>query len=409
MADFTEVSSQGWFSRIMESIKGVLVGFVLFLVAFPLLAWNEYRALKTAKSLEEGGKKLVQLDSPEVKSDNEGQFVSFNGLATTDETLKDDVFPVSSEKTIHLVRKVEMYQWKENVTEKEETKLGGKKEKVKEYNYVKEWSDKHIDSAGFNSGGKAKKQEDTGETLENPPFPFDNKTFTAKKVTVGSFVLPDELVKKIHKDEPLPVAEPAKKAESGDDAPKVPEKFVYKDGGFYKGASPGAPVIGDVRVSFSVTKPTDVSVYGKQMDNTVTGYKTDVGDTLFELRMGKMSGSDMIKAAEGENVMFTWILRVVGFLMMAFGLYMMFSPLVVIADVVPMFGSLLSAGAAIFAIMIALPLTFLTIGIAWVAVRPMVGIPLVVGAIALIVGGIFLFRRKKKPAGPGAADARPSA
>jgi hypothetical protein len=38
MADsFTETTSQGWLSRLMESIKSVLLGLVLFVLAFPLL------------------------------------------------------------------------------------------------------------------------------------------------------------------------------------------------------------------------------------------------------------------------------------------------------------------------------------------------------------------------------------
>ena len=38
---FTEVTSQGWGSRLLASIKGVLVGGAFFLGAFPLLVWNE--------------------------------------------------------------------------------------------------------------------------------------------------------------------------------------------------------------------------------------------------------------------------------------------------------------------------------------------------------------------------------
>ena len=50
----TEVTSQSWFSRIVESIKSVLVGGAFFVLSFPVLFWNEGRAVRTAKSLEEG-------------------------------------------------------------------------------------------------------------------------------------------------------------------------------------------------------------------------------------------------------------------------------------------------------------------------------------------------------------------
>ena len=45
---FTEVTQQSWFSRITGAVKGILVGLVLFVVSFPLLFWNEGRAVQTA-------------------------------------------------------------------------------------------------------------------------------------------------------------------------------------------------------------------------------------------------------------------------------------------------------------------------------------------------------------------------
>src|SRR5262249_27727473 len=153
------------------------------------------------------------------------------------------------------------------------------------------------------------------------------------------------------------------------------------DGQFYKSvkgdkAASGVPEIGDVRVSFTVTKPTEVSLYGKQYGETLEPFQTKAGDPLFELRMGEMSGAEMIKAAESENATLTWLLRLVGFILMAAGVYLVFAPLVAVADLLPFLGNLLSTGILIFAILIALPLTLLTIGLCWVAVRPMVGIPL---------------------------------
>ncbi|WP_339136467.1 MAG: hypothetical protein WGN25_01115 [Candidatus Electrothrix sp. GW3-4] len=52
---YTEVTNQSWFSRIGGAIKGIIFGFILFIIAFPLLFWNEGRAVKTYKTLKEGG------------------------------------------------------------------------------------------------------------------------------------------------------------------------------------------------------------------------------------------------------------------------------------------------------------------------------------------------------------------
>lgn len=389
--DYTEVTSSGWLSRLGGAIKGVLIGTLLFLVSFPVLGWNEYRAVKTARSLEEGGKQLVEIASDKIDKADDGKFVHLKGKADTQDDLADDEFGVKSAKTIRLSRKVEMYQWVESSRTETRKKLGGGEEKVTTYTYSKEWSPKHVDSAGFNSAGRSAKESSEGVRIENPPMPYQSKAFSASKVTLGAFRLPSRLVDKIHKDEPLPVKE----------SDKVKD-FVVRDGGFYKHAkgdkAAGAAEVGDVRVSFAVTRPTEVSLYGKQYGDTIEPYQTKAGDALFELRMGEMSGQEMIRQAESENTTMTWVLRLVGFVLMAVGIALVFGPLVAVADVIPFVGNLLGTGVAIFAVLIALPLTLLTIGLCWVAVRPMVGVPLVIAAALLIGGAVYLSRGRKKKA-----------
>jgi len=57
---FTEHSSQGWFSRIIGSFVGVLVGLALMAGAGGLLFWNEGRTVKRAKDLEAGQQKAIR-------------------------------------------------------------------------------------------------------------------------------------------------------------------------------------------------------------------------------------------------------------------------------------------------------------------------------------------------------------
>ena len=52
---FTEVTHQSWGSRLGGAFKGIVFGIILFIVSFPLLFWNEGRAVKRHKTLEEGG------------------------------------------------------------------------------------------------------------------------------------------------------------------------------------------------------------------------------------------------------------------------------------------------------------------------------------------------------------------
>ena len=90
MDTFTEVTHQGFFSRIGKSIVGVLVGIVLSIAAFPVLFWNEGRAVQTAKSLDEGAGAVVSVSADKIDPANEGKLVHLSAKAVTDETLSDE-------------------------------------------------------------------------------------------------------------------------------------------------------------------------------------------------------------------------------------------------------------------------------------------------------------------------------
>src|SRR5208337_768512 len=125
---YTESTSQSWGSRLMESIKGVLVGLVLFIAAFPVLWMNEGCAVKNAKGLDEGEKKVMSVKADAVvDTANNGKLIHLSGMATTDELQTDKNFGIS-QKGIKLIRKVEMYQWKEESHSEKKKKIGGSEE-----------------------------------------------------------------------------------------------------------------------------------------------------------------------------------------------------------------------------------------------------------------------------------------
>src|SRR5258708_18268552 len=106
---FTETASEGWLSRIGSAIGGVLFGLVLFIAAFPLLFWNEGRAVTTAKSLAEGRGAVVTVPSDRVDAANEGKLVHTTGRAKTTATLADPHLGGSSH-AIQLKRQAQMHQ-----------------------------------------------------------------------------------------------------------------------------------------------------------------------------------------------------------------------------------------------------------------------------------------------------------
>ena len=379
---FSETTSQSWFSRIGNSFKSLIFGGLLFVIAFPVLFWNEGRAVTTARSLDEGQRLVVPIDVKQKETGHEGNLVHASGRATTDQTLSDDLFSLDA-NAIRLTRVVEMYQWEEHEETETKKKLGGGKETTTTYRYEPTWAEKSIDSTDFRQP----------EGHHNPPaMPVEAQEWTASDVRLGAFTLPDSLVRQIRGAEAMVPTEQ-----------NIPQQ--YQDSmrlagqQLYLGVDPGSPEVGDVRVRFTSTPPGDVSILAKQSGDTFSAYATDAGDSLSRLEMGLFSAEEMFDHARSENTAMTWILRAVGTGLMFGGLMMLMSPLVVLGDVVPLIGSIVQGGTFLVAGLICLILAPLTIATAWIVYRPLVAVPLVLVSLGALTF-LILQRRKAATAAP---------
>jgi hypothetical protein len=92
---YSEVTSQSWGGRLMESIKGVVAGGALFIAAFPVLWMNEGCSVDTAKGLEEGAKIAISIDLSKVSSDNNGKLIQGSGTASTSDRISDSKFGIN--------------------------------------------------------------------------------------------------------------------------------------------------------------------------------------------------------------------------------------------------------------------------------------------------------------------------
>lgn len=366
---FTEVTTESWFGRIGGAIKGILVGVVLFAVAFPLLFWNEGRSVSRYKTLKEGAGAVVSVSADSVNSANAGKLVHVIGKADTGETLVDSTLGVS-EKALKLKRIVEMYQWKETSQSETKKNVGGSTTTKKTYSYDKTWSSRPINSANF------KKPDEH----RNPSsMPYSSTEMVAKNVTLDAFSLSPSLVNKINNYESLPLG----------DAYQIPDslqgKAILLDSVIYVGADPASPDIGDLRIRFEVAKPIEASVIAKQVDNTFEPYSTKAGGKIELLQTGTHSADAMIQKEQDSNKVLTIILRIVGFVLMFAGLNMVLKPLSVFADVLPFLGNIVGAGTAIISFLLAGVLSLITIAIAWIFYRPLLGIILIAVAVGLAI------------------------
>lgn len=190
-----EVTTESWGSRLGSSFKGVLTGGVLFIAAIPLLFWNEGRAVKTAKALEEGEAACVSLPSPDsIDPQYEGKLVHLTGNAVTQDTLTDGLFPGISLKAIELSRRVEYYQWVESESTREEKQVGGSVKKITTYSYSKKWVSQPEDSSSFKEAGHDNIVHYTG---------MENENQNAANVTLGAFTLTPGQISSISGDKPV--------------------------------------------------------------------------------------------------------------------------------------------------------------------------------------------------------------
>lgn len=380
----TVVTRQSWFSRIGGAFKGILIGIVLVVVAFIVLFINEGRAVRRHKTLQEGAGLAVTIDSNTVNEKNNGKLVHVSGLATTDMILTDPIFEVSA-NAIHLKRDVEMYQWQENVKTETVTKTGGARETTKTYTYEKTWSKDLIDSSDF--------VDKEGGYVNPSVMLYKPDGWSSPVVTLGAFRLPDVLRDRINNFAKLTLSEENVVPEN------LGEKARVFDSGFYIGSDPMAPEIGDFRVAFEAVYPTDISIIARQNGNTFETFTTPkTGGKLLELMIGTFSKDAMFESAESANRTLTWILRLVGFFLFFIGFSMIFNPFKVVADVLPFMGKIVGAGVGVISFLLALMLSFLVISFAWIFYRPLIGLPLLIVAVALIYIVFSKINKAKAPA-----------
>jgi len=175
-----------------EKLHGAMVGFVLFVLAFPVLWFNEQRQAKMEALFGRAAKiARTNIDSEKVDPQNERCLVHTQGKTHTEEQLQDEVLGASIVVTgcAKLNRSTEMLQWVEESKEEKRDDNWGGEEKITTYSYSQEWRSCLEDSSRFN---------DSSYMNPSPPCELGDKLQTAKRVGFGAFTLPKDLVSGLH-------------------------------------------------------------------------------------------------------------------------------------------------------------------------------------------------------------------
>ena len=365
-------TTKSYGSRLSDSLKGVVTGFILFIAGTVVLFWNEGNFVKTKKSIQEAEKAVVRVDDvSNVDPALNGKLIHASAFADTEDVLTDEMFGVS-ERAIAISRKVEYYQYVEHSKSEKRDKIGGGEETVTTYTYEKQWVTKPVNSAEF--ADPAYQSSNTVLKVIDPMTEY------AKNVSFGGYRLPAFMIASISGSVPA-------------EATIQPEEKMYVNNNVvYFGETTSTPQIGDVRVTLTKIMPADISIIGKVNGTTFEKYVAKNGKEFSKLNMGTVSAENMFAEAHSANKMITWLLRLLGIFLVVFGLKSMFSILPTLFKVLPFLGNIVGAGVGLVCTVGGGAWSILIIAIAWLFYRPLVGIPL----LAVAVAGIWYLNKKAK-------------
>jgi hypothetical protein len=377
------VVTQGLFSRLKSAIGGIAVGMVMVLVAAGLQFWNEGRTLRQQQLLEAGRAEVAGLPQGAAGS-LDGRLVHRSGELRAEGLREDPEFGQVAEG-LGLRRRVEMYQWKERKETREETSVGGSKTTRTIYHYDKVWDDELIDHSRF--------EQRSGH--ENPgQMPFEAARWMAEQVALDELALAPEVVAEIGGWKPMAVEEsrlPANLAAS-----------FRVDGGRLT-TEQGSPEIGDLRVSFERLPDGPLSVVARLEGGRLLPDQREQGELLLVER-GQHSAEALFDGAERRNAGIGWALRLAGFVLMWIGFALVFAPLAVFSDIVPMFGRITRFVSGLVAGVLAAFISFVAIASGWLFNRPwLLGLFLIGIALAIV----WMVRRGSARATPTAMPPPP--
>lgn len=386
---YTETTTTTYGQRVKKSFGGIGSGILLFIVGTILLWWNEGRAVKTTKMLNEAAGVTVEMtDIGTIDPQFDGKLVHATGMTATIDSLIDSDFGVGV-TAVKFNRKVEYYQWVENSKSQTKDKIGGGQETVTTYTYEKKWVNSPVESENFH--------DPEYQGANRIRIAIDDLRQTAENVSFGAYRLTKSQISSISGDQPYVFSEKDSERISNElfkEECQVDTTLTVKvqNNVISFGSNSGTPQVGDVRVTFTKVLPGEVSLMAQVSGDTFVPYTSKNGKNFDVLQMGAQSADQMYEGQHSANKIWLWILRFLGIFLVIGGLKGIFGFLETLAKVVPFIANIIGAGVGLVCSLVGFAWSFIVIAIAWLAYRPVLGISLIVIALALI---IFLSRKKK--------------
>ena len=322
----TTVTEQGALSQIGSSFKGMLVGFVCFVVSFIVL-WCGANRIDWSRDFTGA----VPADKA---SGDEAAYVTGTPVA---DAIGDTY--LSPGKYLKIAKTPEVYAYVERTESKSETRKEGvwRMEVTKTkttYSYVLEWttSPKNISSFNQKFWNRFARNRRISPNISNPTMTEKSDVIYNPRCSVNGYAMDVSKVGFMGGSQDLDIV--------------------------YVGGSKSSPRLGDMRIRYTVV-PSDItytfagSVSGKKMD---AYYRTE-DDYKFVAVPGEFK--DLLKALKQSyktaGIFYFWG----GFLLMAIGLVLLAGPVTTLLEFIPFLGGLGSGLIKVVLVILALILSTL--------------------------------------------------
>ena len=361
---YTEKQTIDWGNRINNSLKGIITGVLCFFFSFLILTWNEGHA-----DLAQIAKNTVQISSNYPNKAHLGKLVSTTGIITSNKLLGDNLL-LRPGKYIAVARAVEMYSWVETQSTETKTNLGGSQTQRKTFTYTKEWIDSEWilnrpnSSTNSSSFRYPEKHRNPEKLIKNAAYKVSSAKVGIYNLDMASIKLPSPNSVYEAFDSNVMVSNEGVATPN----PIIPTRNIIvlqraKPAGnyLYKGAGTlTRPRLGDLRIRYAALNAnTNVTVMGKlDSSSNISTYTHSNNHRLFRIFPG--TKEQAVSRLNREDV-FTWILRLCGFILMWLGLQLIIEPISVVLDFVPILGSLSRGITSYSTFLISLILTIVTI------------------------------------------------
>lgn len=271
-----------------------VLGIVLVLLGLGLLWTTEHTDRLRAMGEDALGGFVLTGSAAKPGPASDGQLVLAVGAPVLTAPASDAQFGVTA-MAPSLLRKVEMFQWKE-------VHVGGG------HNYELNWYDHPIDSSQF--------IDPTGHG--NPgAFPITSTRFDSAGVTVAGFKLDTALVHMIPGAEPFdpPLDHvPANMAAT----------FQARDGALISSDNASRPQVGDLRISWLKVAPDHLTVFARDEHGTLVPTNDPAGDPIAQVLIGRQTLTDVLTDAP-QPPRLKWVRRILSVLLAWAGVAMLLS------------------------------------------------------------------------------------